>query len=130
MVSKASDGGEQSEQLRDLLDLASIAVAVGLIGLVVSGDSGVTRVVLALVFTFFVPGRAVVTNWPRLAYWSEIGMSMILSLVMLILVATIALWAHEWHPTGLFQGEAVLSLIALGAGVARRHRRIGDRTGE
>ena len=31
-----------------------------------------------------------------------------------------ALWAHYWHPLGLFQAEAVLSLAALAAGLVRR----------
>jgi uncharacterized membrane protein len=108
-------------QLRDLFDMAGIVIAVGLIGLVAEGTAGPLRIVLALAFAAFVPGRAVVTNWPRLAYWSEFGMSMVLSLAILTLTATVALWAHAWHPLGLFMIEAGLSVVALVAGILRRH---------
>jgi hypothetical protein len=109
-------------QLRDLFDAAGLAVSVGLIGLVVDGAAGPARILLAVAFAFFVPGRAVVTNWPRFAYWSEFGMSMVLSLALLTLLATITLWVHEWHPVGLFEVEAPLCAAALVLGVVRRHR--------
>jgi peptidoglycan/LPS O-acetylase OafA/YrhL len=109
-------------QLRDLLDAAGVAVCVGLIGLVIEGAVGPVRILLTLAFAFFVPGRAIVTNWPRFAYWSEFGMSIVLSLALLALVATVALWAHEWHPVGLFEIEAPLSVAALAVGMIRRHR--------
>lgn len=109
-------------QLRDLLDAAGVAVSVGLIGLVIEGAVGPVRILLALVFAFFVPGRAMVSNWPRFAYWSEFGMSIVLSLAVLTLVATVTLWAHAWHPVGMFEIEAALSVIALVASVIRRHR--------
>jgi uncharacterized membrane protein len=111
-----------TSQLRDLSDMAAIVVAIGLIGLVAEGAAGLPRVVLALAFAAFVPGRAVVANWPRIAYWSELGMSMVLSLAILTLVATLALWAHAWHPVGIFGVEACLSIAALVVGIIRRHQ--------
>ena len=108
--------------LRDLLDAAGLAISVGLIGLVIGGGTGLARILLALAFAFFVPGRAIVANWPRFSYWSEFGMSMVLSLAVLTLVATVTLWAHAWHPVGLFEIEALLSSMALVASMIRRHR--------
>ena len=108
--------------LRDLFDAAGVAVSVGLIGLVVEGAAGPARIFLAVAFAFFVPGRAIVTNWPRFAYWSEFGMSIVLSLALLTLLATVGLWTHQWHPVGLFEIEAPLSVAALVVGVIRRHR--------
>jgi uncharacterized membrane protein len=108
--------------LRDLLDAAGVGVSVGLIGLVIEGGTGLARILLALAFAFFVPGRAIVANWPRFAYWSEFGMSIVLSLAVLTLLATVTLWAHMWHPIGTFEIEALLSMVALVASTIRRHR--------
>lgn len=113
-------------QFGDALDLLAALIAVALVILASRGWTGPPRVLLALGFAFFVPGRAIVTNWRQTAGWSEVGMSMLFSLTVLTLVATVALWAHFWHPLGLFQVEAWLSLAGLGIGVARRHwRRTG-----
>ncbi len=109
-------------QVGDALDLLAALIAAGLIVLVYRGWSGPPRVLLALGFTFFVPGRAIVTNWRRTADWSEVAMPMLFSLAVLTLVAMVALWAHFWHPLGIFQIEAGLSLVALSIGVVRRHR--------
>jgi len=109
-------------QVGDALDLLAALIAVGLIVLVYQGWSGPPRVLLALAFTFFVPGRAIVTNWRQTADWSEVAMPMLFSLAVLTLVAMVALWAHFWHPLGIFQIEAGLCLAALSIGVVRRHR--------
>jgi uncharacterized membrane protein YoaK (UPF0700 family) len=107
--------------VRDLLDAAGVAVSIGLLGLVLEGATGPARIFLALGFAFFAPGRAIVTNWSRFAYWSEFGMSIVLSLAVLTLLAAAALWAHEWRPIGLFEIEAPLTTVALVAGMIRRH---------
>jgi uncharacterized membrane protein len=122
MVTKAGRTDRLTGHPGDLFDLASIVISVGLIGLVAEGAVGIPRILLALAFAFFVPGRAVVTNWPRLARWSQFAMSMILSLTILTLLATATLWAHAWHPVGIFEVEACISAIAVVAGMARRHR--------
>jgi len=108
--------------VRDLLDAVGMALSVGLLGLVVEGATGPARILLALAFAFFAPGRAIVSNWPRFAYWSEYGMSVVLSLAVLTLLATSTLWAHQWHPVGLFEIEAPMTAAALVAGMVRRHR--------
>jgi len=51
---------------------------------------------------------------------------MVFSLALLTLVATITLWAHIWHPLGLFQIEAWLSLAVLSIGIVRRAGRRPD----
>jgi hypothetical protein len=109
-------------QVGDALDLLAALIAVALIVLVARGWTGPPRLLLALGFAFFVPGRAIVTNWRQTADWSEVAMPMLFSLAILTLVSMVTLWAHYWHPLGLFQVEAVLSLAALGIGMVRRHR--------
>lgn len=109
-------------RLGDVLDLVAGMVALGLITLIFADRSGLPRTLLAFAFAFFVPGRAIVSNWPRMAAWSEAAMPMVLSLGVLALVATATLWAHVWHPVGLFEVEAMLSLVGLVVGIVRRHR--------
>ena len=105
----------------NLLDVTAGLITVGLLALSYAGKPGLPRLLLALAFTFFVPGRAVVTNWPRMAAWSEVTTSMVLSLALLTLLATCALWVHVWKPTQLFEIEALLSLAALCLGTVRRN---------
>ena len=106
----------------EVLDLLAALVALALLVFVFASGTGSARLLLTLVFTFFVPGRAIVSNWPRLADWSDLGMSIVLSLAVLVLPATVSLWMHFWHPVGLFKLEAVLSLIGLGVAILRRRR--------
>jgi uncharacterized membrane protein len=107
----------------DMLDVTAIVLSVSLVALVFVGWSGPLRVLLTVAFAFFVPGRAIVGNWPRMGQWSEAAMSMVLSLAVLVLLTTVMLWVHAWHPLGLFQVVAGLSLIGLIIGLARRRRR-------
>jgi hypothetical protein len=111
-----------ASQLGNVLDLAAGLIAVGLLALFYAGESGLARILLALGFAFFVPGRAIVTNWPLMASWSEVVMPMVLSLALLTLLATITLWAHVWKPMDLFQVEAWLSLAGLCLGIEHRNR--------
>jgi uncharacterized membrane protein HdeD (DUF308 family) len=104
----------------EILDLLAGLVAVALLVLVFADRVGAARMLLAVLFAFFVPGRAIVSNWPRMADWSGIGMSIALSIGALTLLAMVCLWARIWHPLALFQIEAAASLIALGIAVARR----------
>jgi hypothetical protein len=106
----------------DALDLLAGLLAAGLLALVYAGRPGLARLLLTLGFTFFAPGRAIVTNWPLLDGWSAAAMSIVLSLTALTLLATTTLWAHIWQPAALFQAEAWLSLACLAAAAVRRHR--------
>lgn len=116
----------RSAQQGDMLDLSGILIAGGLLAVTYVGGSGLPRILLAVGFAFFVPGRAIVTNWAWMANWSGLAMSVILSLTLLTLLATAALWAHVWKPMGLFQVEAGLSVAALAIGIARQHIRQPD----
>jgi hypothetical protein len=120
---RRSENPDPATQLGDVLDLLAALIAVGLLTLTLAGRSGVPRLLLALAFVAYVPGRAIVSNLPPFARWSEAALSMICSVAVLGLLATVALWGHFWHPVGLFQAEAVLSLAGLALGTARRHRR-------
>jgi hypothetical protein len=104
------------------LDLAACAIAAALILLVAVDFAAPVRLLLAVAFTFFVPGRAIVSNWLRVARWSGVGMSIVFSLGALTLLATVALWAGWWHPLALFLIEAIVSLAGLANGIVRRHR--------
>lgn len=104
------------------LDLLACGIALGLIVLVVADFWSALRLLLALLFTFYVPGRAVVSNWPRVARWSGIGMSVVFSLSILTLLATVTLWIGFWHPLGLFVVEAVISLAGLANGIVTRRQ--------
>jgi hypothetical protein len=118
----SSPAGLAPARRSDALDLLAALLTAGLLALVYEGGPGPARVLLALGFTFYVPGRAIVSNWPLVDGWSAAAMSMVLSLAALTLAATITLWARAWRPLDLFQAEAWLSLACLAIGVARRHR--------
>jgi hypothetical protein len=105
----------------DLMDLVAALIAIVLLVVDFVDRVDVARVLLALLFTLYVPGRAVMSNWPRMADWSDIGMSIALSLGILILLSTTTLWIGFWHPLGLFHLEAALSLVGLSVATARRH---------
>lgn len=107
-------------QRAEILDLLAGSIAVLLLVFAFTGLTGPARLLLTAAFAFFVPGRAIVSNWSRMAGWSDIGMSIALSLGTLTLFATVALWARMWHPLGLFEAEAALSLVGLCVAVARR----------
>lgn len=126
MTSGAQETPHPVSQLGNVLDLSASLIAVGLLALSYAGESGLPRILLALGFAFFVPGRAIVTNWSRIASWSEVAMPMVLSLALLTLLATISLWAHAWKPMDLFQVEAWLSLVGLCLGMAHRNRHRPD----
>jgi hypothetical protein len=116
------DAPNPGPALDNALDLSAGLIAVGLLALSYLGKSDLLRILLAVGFVFFVPGRAIVTNWPRMAAWSKVAMPIVLSLTVLTLLATITLWAHNWKPMDLFQAEAWLSLAGLCLGIGRRNR--------
>jgi hypothetical protein len=103
-------------------DLFACLLTAGLLALVYAGGTGPVRMLMTLGFVFFVPGRAIITNWPLMSRWSGGAMSMVLSLAILTTLATVTLWAHGWRPMELFQAEAWLSMAGLAIGIARRAR--------
>jgi hypothetical protein len=106
----------------ELLDCLAGLVAIGLDVLVLVGGIQPLRLLFALAFTFFVPGRAIVTNWPRVERWSAVGMPIVFSLGSLTLVATVSLWLGLWHPMALFALVSAASLAGIGVGITRRRR--------
>jgi hypothetical protein len=108
--------------LGDTLDGVACVVAVGLVAVELAGGQGIPRILLALSFLAYVPGRAITANWAQLTLRPQVAMAMLFSLVIVALLATVTLWAHYWHPIGLMQAEAGLSLLGLTVAVVRRHR--------
>lgn len=104
------------------LDFLACGIALALLLLVAVNFLSPLRLVFALLFTCFVPGRAIVTNWLRLERWAGLGMSVVFSLGLLTLLATVSLWAGFWHPLGLFVVEAVISLAGLANGIVSRRQ--------
>jgi uncharacterized membrane protein len=123
VASRSAEIRQSAVRQADMLDVAAIVLSIVLVALVFVGWSGPLRVLLTVAFAFFVPGRAIVGNWPRMGQWSEAAMSMVLSLAVLILLTTVMLWIHAWHPLGLFQAVAGLSLAGLIISMARRRQR-------
>ena len=122
MPAADSDSLMDAEQRAQVLDVAAAGSAVMLLIFVLSGQTGEPRLLLTVLFTFFVPGRAVVSNWPRMAGWADLAMCIAISLGTLVLLALVTLWLRAWHPESLFTAEALLSLIGLGTGFIRRQR--------
>jgi uncharacterized membrane protein len=123
VASRSAEIRQPAARQANMLDVAAIVLSVLLIALVFADRSGPLRVLLTLAFAFFVPGRAIVGNWSRMGQWSEAAMSMVLSLAVLVLLTTVMLWIHAWHPLGLFQVVAGLSLVGLIISMARRRTR-------
>ena len=88
--------------------------------LVVFGITGLGRVLLALGFVTYVPGRAILTNWSAARERSDVALPIVLSIALLTVPAVIALWVHAWEPLLLFYVVAIASIGALGAALFRR----------
>jgi uncharacterized membrane protein len=97
----------------DVLDLAAVAVTAAVAVAVATGERSAFRTVVAIIFALYVPGRAVVSNWPGLAARSHIGLSILFSLSILTLLATVTLWLGYWRPLGLLEVECAIVGVAL-----------------
>lgn len=111
-----------AERRAEVFDAFAAAVALLLLVLVNAGVSTWVRLLLTAAFALFVPGRAIVSNWPRISRWSPEAMSIVFSLGIVTFFATVMLWARFWHPVPLFDFEAALSLIGLTISIVRRRR--------
>jgi uncharacterized membrane protein len=109
----------------DLIDVACVVVTVAVAVAVASGQDNAFRVVTGVAFTLFVPGRAIISNWPSLAVRPQVALSILFSLTVLTLLATLTLWAGYWRPLGLLQVECVVFGAALVVGLVRRKRSPG-----
>ncbi len=126
MSTRGAPASARAWQRAEILDLLAGVIAALLLVVTLAGLTGPARLLLTMAFTFFVPGRAIVTNWSRMAGWSDIAMSIALSLGALTLLASVSLWARMWHPLGLFQSEAVASLAGLAVAFARRRAQASE----
>jgi hypothetical protein len=122
MPAADSASTNSANQRAEVIDLAAIVITAGLLFFVLTDLTGAPRVLFTAAFTFFAPGRAVVSNWSQMAVWADLAMSIAISLGLLALLAMIALWLRAWHPESLFVAEALLSLAGLGIGFTRRRR--------
>jgi hypothetical protein len=104
----------------DIIDMACVAVTVAVSVAVVTNERNAFRAVAAVAFSFYVPGRAIVSNWPSMAVRPHVALCVLFSLSILTLAATLTLWAHYWHPLGLFEVECIAVEIALFTGFLRR----------
>jgi uncharacterized membrane protein len=95
-----------------------VAVAVA----VATNERSAFRAVVGVAFALFVPGRAIVSNWPSLAVRPHVALSILFSLSTLTFVATVTLWLNYWHPLGLLEVESVVAVVALVVGLVRRRR--------
>jgi uncharacterized membrane protein HdeD (DUF308 family) len=119
---EASQALAPAERRAEVFDALAVLAALLLVIFVSAGVSTSVRLLLTLAFAFFVPGRAIVSNWPRMARWSPEAMSIVLSLGVVTFLATVTLWARFWHPVPLFDAEAALSLAGLIISIVRRRR--------
>lgn len=104
----------------DLIDVACIAVTVAVAVAVAANERNAIRAATAVVFSLFVPGRCIVSNWPRMATRSSVAVSVLFSLTILTLAATVTLWCNFWHPLGLFEVECAIAMAALFTAIYRR----------
>ena len=111
-----------AERRAEVYDALAALVALLLIIVANAGVITWVRLLLTLMFAFFVPGRAVVSNWPRMARWSPEAMSIVFSLGIVTFLATFSLWVRFWHPVPLFDFEAGLSLTGLVISIVRRRK--------
>jgi uncharacterized membrane protein len=103
-------------------DLGAVVITASVLVLTISNVHSPIRGLLALTFLTAVPGWAVVSNWPRFAARSRAALSVLFSLSICIVVATVSLWAELWHPLGLFDLCAAATGLALFRSLWYRHR--------
>lgn len=105
----------------DLLDVACIALSALTAVALATNEHNFACSVAAFIFVLFIPGRAIVSNWPEIAVRSVTAVSILFSLALNTLIATVALWAHVWHPAVIIEAECALAIAALVVGILRRH---------
>ncbi|NNN20214.1 MAG: hypothetical protein HKL84_10265 [Acidimicrobiaceae bacterium] len=112
----------------NLVDLGSVVLSLVVVLIVFSGSVGPLRALLVLAFTLFVPGHAILGMLPNRmrslpkssSSRSELVIPILLSLSLITLVASIALWLNIWYPLSIFALEAEFSTVLLAAGFINR----------
>lgn len=103
-------------------DEVAIAITGALTVLIVIDATGSLRALLALAFVCYVPGRAVVANWPAAQARSQVALPVLLSVSIVTLISVIALWVHAWNPMAQFAVEAGASMAAIAFAFVQRAR--------
>lgn len=122
---KAAEDTARNNSIDNVFDAACLLVSVALVTIIAVGGRSSVRDIVAALFTVFVPGRAIATYWPEMARHAPVATSLVFSLTVLALVATVTLWLHFWHPLGLAEIEAVVAGVALAVQLVRSGSRSG-----
>jgi O-antigen/teichoic acid export membrane protein len=128
LIEKPAVGNSATRETRsgfdgnDVLDGICVVVAVVAAIAIALNEKGPVRVLAVVGFTGFVPGRAILSNWRYISTRWAVALSVLLSLTVLTLAATVTLWFHLWHPLGLSQVECALSAAILILAILRRRR--------
>lgn len=107
------------------IDMSALGVIVALSVVMALGVTGLGRVLLALAFSLYVPGRAVLTLLPTMRATPHLGLSVVLSISVLVIVSVVALFVHLWQPDALYGVEAALSFVAISFSLARDFLEVG-----
>jgi uncharacterized membrane protein len=111
-----------SHRLAYAIDGLCILVTAALLGTMTAGVHGLARLLLALIFSTYVPGWAVVANIAALRRTSIAALPVLVSLAATTFAATFTLWIGHWAPIRLFWIEAALSVVAIVVATARQSR--------
>lgn len=101
-------------------ELVALLTPVALAAAILAGADGTVRTPLAVLFSFWVPGTAVVAWLPWLTPAERRGIAVTLSLAASTVVPTVALWLHWWHPGGLLALTGAASVLSLLVAPRRR----------
>ena len=85
----------------DLVDLGCLAVTVAIAVAVATNQQVPFAPLSALPSPSTCRVESIVSNWPAMAARSQVAASVLFSLSVLTLLATLTLWAGYWHPLGL-----------------------------
>ena len=108
-------------QAADPLDYTALAVTGALVALIATRGAVPVKELFLLIFISYVPGRAVTTHWTSLKGATLAVTTLMGSLALTTLLATVILWLHWWHPATLFAGEVAASATSLVFGLTHRY---------
>lgn len=115
---KASES--RTRQMDSVLDAFALVISVALLGFAMLRVDSPVRVVMTSAFTLFAPGWAVVTHWIALRKRARFGASIVLSISFVTIGAILSVWLHAWHPVEIMELEALIVIMSVIWGNARR----------
>jgi uncharacterized membrane protein len=101
-------------------DGAAMVITAALAVMLLVDTTGTVRVLLAVSFLCYVPGRALVANWPAAQARSQVALPVVLSISIVTLVSVVGLWVHVWEPIVQFGVMAAASVAAIAVAMLRR----------